>query len=155
MNPYSAIVAPWRERQQAGERLVFTNGCFDLLHPGHVTLLEQARALGDALLVGLNTDASIQRLKGPERPLLPLEFRQTILAALRAVDAVIPFEEDTPLALIEALRPAVLVKGGDYTPETVVGRELVEAAGGQVVILPLVGAWSTTSVVARLRGLAD
>lgn len=132
--------------------LVFTNGVFDLLHRGHVEYLDAARRLGDALVVGVNTDASVKRLKGDERPLNPLEDRMHVLAALECVDAVTWFEEDTPLALISALLPDVLVKGGDYTPETVVGREEVEAAGGRVVIIPLVAGRSTTATIERMRG---
>lgn len=148
---YHALTAPLRGRQARGERIVFTNGCFDLLHPGHVAVLERARALGDLLVVGLNDDDSVRRLKGPSRPLFPLAFRRAMLLALRAVDDVIPFTEDTPLALITALQPDILVKGGDYVPESVVGRDVVEGRGGQVVIVPLVGSWSTTSLFDRLR----
>jgi rfaE bifunctional protein nucleotidyltransferase chain/domain len=136
----------------AGRRIVFTNGCFDLLHVGHVRLLSAARALGDLLVVGINADESVRRLKGPGRPILPLEQRAELLAALRAVDLVVAFSEDTPLELIRRLRPDVLVKGGDWSPEQVVGREVVEAAGGQVVIVPLVEGSSTTALVRRLRG---
>ncbi len=131
--------------------LVFTNGCFDLLHRGHVEYLYAARALGDALVVGLNSDDSVRRLKGPDRPLNALDDRAVVLAALECVDAVTAFTEDTPLALIRALLPDVLVKGGDYTPETVVGRAEVEAAGGRVAIVPLVPGRSTTGTIERLR----
>lgn len=131
--------------------IVFTNGCFDLLHRGHVEYLYAARALGDLLVVGLNSDDSVRRLKGPDRPLNPLDDRALVLAALECVDAVTPFPEDTPLALIRALLPDVLVKGGDYTPETVVGRAEVEAAGGRVVIVPLVPGRSTTGTIERMR----
>ena len=132
-------------------RLVFTNGCFDLLHPGHVLYLHEARALGDALVVGLNTDASVRRLKGPDRPLVEEDARAIVLAGLGCVDAVTLFDEDTPRELVAALLPDVLVKGGDYAPEAVVGREEVEAAGGEVRILPFVAGHSTTEIVRRIR----
>lgn len=131
--------------------LCFTNGVFDLLHPGHVQYLEDVRAMGDFLVVGLNSDASVRRLKGPGRPLQDETARARILLGLRSVDAVVRFEEDTPLALITALRPDVLAKGGDYTPETVVGREVVEAHGGRVAILPFLPGHSTTTIEARIR----
>lgn len=131
--------------------VVFTNGCFDLLHPGHVAYLEEARSLGDALVVGVNTDASVSRLKGPERPLVPEGARVRVLAGLGAVDAACLFDEDTPAELIAALRPDVLVKGGDYTPETIVGRDTVEAAGGRVEVIPFLPGYSTTALVERIR----
>src|SRR5690606_23152597 len=133
------------------ERVVFTNGCFDILHRGHVEYLFAARALGDRLVVGLNADASVRRLKGPERPVNGEEDRAMVLAGLAAVDAVTVFEEDTPLALIEALLPDVLVKGGDYRLEEIVGAPQVAAAGGEVVIAPLVPGRSTTSILQRAR----
>jgi D-beta-D-heptose 7-phosphate kinase/D-beta-D-heptose 1-phosphate adenosyltransferase len=135
--------------RRAGQKLVFTNGCFDLLHVGHARLLRQASALGDFLIVGLNSDASVRRLKGPTRPVQNEDSRAELLAALECVDAVTVFEEDTPLALIEAIIPDVLVKGGDYRPEEVVGRAEVEAAGGRLVLIPLVEGHSTTSLVHR------
>lgn len=138
------------------ERLVFTNGCFDLLHPGHVTYLARARALGDALVIGVNTDASVRRLeKAADRPLVAQEARALVLAALESVDAVCLFDEDTPAALIEALLPDVLVKGGDYRPEQVVGREAVEGAGGRVEIIPFVEGYSTTALLRRIRETGD
>lgn len=133
------------------QTLCFTNGVFDLLHPGHVQYLEEVRALGDFLVVGLNSDASVRRLKGPGRPLQDEQARARILLGLRSVDAVVRFEEDTPLALITALQPDVLAKGGDYTPETVVGRDAVEARGGRVAILPFLPGHSTTAIEARIR----
>ena len=136
-----------RQRRQAGERIVFTNGCFDLLHVGHMRYLQQARALGDCLVLGLNDDASVRRLKGEKRPLIPQVERASILAALACVDYVTIFSEDTPLALIECVRPDVLVKGGDYTPETVVGRDTVEAYGGEVALVPFVEGVSTTNII--------
>ena len=133
--------------------VVFTNGCFEILHAGHVTYLDQARALGDALVVGVNSDVSARRLaKGPGRPYVPEEDRALLVAALEAVDAVSVFEEDTPAELIRALLPAVLVKGADWDREDVVGREAVEAAGGRVELLPLVEGRSTTGLLGRIRG---
>jgi D-beta-D-heptose 7-phosphate kinase/D-beta-D-heptose 1-phosphate adenosyltransferase len=134
-------------------RLVFTNGVFDLLHPGHVDVLTGARARGDALVVGVNGDASVRRLgKGPERPVRAEWERAYVLAALECVDAVVLFEEDTPLQLIRALRPDVLVKGGDYDEATIVGAADVRAWGGDVVVVPLTPGQSTTSIVEKLRG---
>jgi D-beta-D-heptose 7-phosphate kinase/D-beta-D-heptose 1-phosphate adenosyltransferase len=133
-------------------RVVFTNGVFDLLHVGHVTLLEAARAEGDALVVGINTDASVRRLgKGSDRPIVPEHERARLVAALAAVDCVVLFGEDTPLALIRALRPDVLVKGADYAPEAIVGAKDVESWGGRVVRVPLVKDQSTTGLLERLR----
>lgn len=134
----------------AGARVVFTNGCFDLLHPGHVAYLEAARQLGDALVVGLNSDASVRRLKGPTRPILTEEERATVLAGLRSVDYVVVFDEETPLRLIEAIVPDVLVKGGDWPVEAIVGAEVVLAAGGRVLSLPFVEGKSTTGIVERI-----
>ena len=130
--------------------LSFTNGCFDLIHPGHVQYLADARALGDFLVVGLNSDASVARLKGPSRPLQDEAARAAILLGLRSVDAVVRFDEDTPFELISALRPDVLVKGGDYTPETVVGRELVEGRGGKLVLIPFLPGHSTSRIEQRI-----
>ena len=144
-----AVVAEVRRRREVGQSVVFTNGCFDLLHPGHVRLLRQASALGDYLIVGLNSDASVRRLKGPNRPINGEDARAEVLGALECVDAVTLFEEDTPRELIEAVLPDVLVKGGDYTPEEVVGRDEVEAAGGRLVLIPLVEGHSTTQMVLR------
>lgn len=145
--------AAWRAEQRGrGGRVVFTNGVFDLLHAGHVSLLEAARAEGDALVVGVNSDASARRLgKGPDRPLVPAAERARVLAALAAVDCVVVFEEDTPLALIRRLRPDVLVKGADYAPEAIVGAVEVEGWGGRVVRVPLVEGQSTTALIARLH----
>jgi D-beta-D-heptose 7-phosphate kinase / D-beta-D-heptose 1-phosphate adenosyltransferase len=133
------------------ERIAFTNGCFDILHRGHVEYLEHARSLADLLIVGLNSDASVRRLKGRTRPVNPQEDRAVVLAALAAVDLVVPFEDDTPRDLIRALLPDVLVKGGDYRAEDVVGRSEVEAAGGRVVIAPLVPGRSTTALLTGTR----
>jgi rfaE bifunctional protein nucleotidyltransferase chain/domain len=148
-----AILA-WREGlRQTGQRLVFTNGCFDLLHRGHVEYLAEARAMGDALVVAVNGDDSVRRLKGPGRPLVPAVDRAQVLAALQAVDRVVLFAEDTPAELIAELLPDVLVKGGDYQLAEIVGRDLVEAAGGQVRRIPLRPGYSTTELIARLRAL--
>ena len=145
-----SAAADWR-RAQAG-RVVFTNGVFDLLHPGHVDVLLGARARGDALLVGVNSDASVRRLKGPERPIRSEAERAYVLAALEAVDAVVVFEQDTPLELVTLLAPDVIVKGGDYSPATIVGAREVAARGGEVVVIPLTPGQSTTSIVEKLRG---
>lgn len=133
-------------------RIVFTNGVFDLLHPGHVDTLLGARRCGDALVVGVNSDASVKRLKGPERPLRTAPERCYVLAALEMVDAVVVFEQDTPLELISSLRPDVLVKGGDYTEVSIVGAPEVRSWGGEVVVVPLTPGHSTTSTIERLRG---
>lgn len=133
----------WRDR---GRTVVFTNGCFDLLHPGHVRLLEAARGLGDVLVVAVNSDDSVQRLKGPQRPILPATERAETLAALAAVDAVTVFDEDTPCELLEQLLPDVLVKGSDWT-HWIAGREIVEAAGGKVLPIPVEPGYSTTDLV--------
>ena len=149
--------ARWvRELQNRGLRVVFTNGCFDLLHPGHVDYLEEARSLGDALIVAVNTDASVRRLgKGPGRPVTPEQDRARVLAGLAAVDRVVLFDEDTPLEILTALQPDVLVKGGDYRLEEVVGREVVLARGGRVQILPFREGYSTTLLLERLRRAQD
>ena len=144
------VLAEWRARQTG--RVVFTNGVFDLLHPGHVDVLVGARSCGDTLVVGVNSDASVVRLKGPGRPIRSAAERVYVLAALQAVDAVTLFEQDTPLELVRLLRPDVIVKGGDYAPDTVVGATEVRARGGEVVIIPLTPGHSTSSTIERLRG---
>jgi rfaE bifunctional protein nucleotidyltransferase chain/domain len=133
--------------------LVFTNGVFDILHRGHIEYLFAARVLGDELIVGLNTDASVRRLKGPERPINPEDDRAYVLAGLGCVNYVTFFTDDTPQRLIAALLPDVLVKGGDYTPETIVGRAEVEGAGGRVVVIPFVHGRSTTETVNKIKSL--
>jgi len=135
--------AKWK---RAGKKVVFTNGCYDVLHPGHIRLLEKARALGDILVLALNTDASVQRLKGPNRPLISETERAELAGALAAVDAVTFFDEDTPRELIAAVLPDVLIKGADWA-HFIAGREEVEAAGGQVLALPLEPGYSTTNIV--------
>jgi D-beta-D-heptose 7-phosphate kinase / D-beta-D-heptose 1-phosphate adenosyltransferase len=141
------LLVQLERRRQTGQRIVFTNGCFDILHAGQVYCLQEARALGDLLVVGLNSDASVRRLKGEGRPLHKAADRALVLAALECVDAVVCFEEDTPLRLIEVIRPDVLIKGADYRLEEVVGRDLVEATGGRVVLIPVLPEFSST----RLR----
>ena len=139
----------WRNGESG--RVVFTNGVFDLLHVGHIDLLTAARAQGDRLLVALNSDASVRRLKGPARPVRTEAERAYVVAALECVDAVTVFDEDTPLEIITALRPDVLVKGGDYAPETIVGRAQVESWGGRVHVVPLTAGHSTTRIIEALR----
>jgi D-beta-D-heptose 7-phosphate kinase/D-beta-D-heptose 1-phosphate adenosyltransferase len=138
-------------KNRNGRRVVFTNGCFDLIHPGHIRSLEQARALGDCLVVGLNSDASVRGLKGPARPVLSENDRAAILAALAAVDFVVLFDRPTPRELLARLRPDILVKGADWNIETIAGREEVEAGGGRVVSVALEPGFSTTSLVDELH----
>ena len=143
------------QRRRAAARalrqtFVFTNGCFDVIHPGHVALLRHARSLGHLLVVGLNSDRSVRKLKGDGRPVQSADARATVLAALADVSVVVVFDEDTPLELIQALKPDVLVKGGDYTKDEVVGRDVVEKEGGRVVIVPLVPGASTSAILSRL-----
>ena len=145
-----AILRFGREKR-SGRCIVFTNGCFDLLHPGHIGSLEQARALGDALIVGLNSDASVRKLKGAGRPVLPERERAEILAALECVDAVVIFDDLTPREVIARLLPDILVKGGDWPGDQIVGREEVEAAGGRVVSVPVVPGYSTTEILRKIR----
>ena len=135
------------------QRLVFTNGCFDLLHPGHIHILEASRALGDALIVGLNSDSSVRQLKGPGRPVLPENERAELLAALDCVDAVVIYNEPTPRETIAALLPDILVKGGDWPGDKIIGRQEVESAGGKVVSIPVVPSYSTTAVLQTIRDL--
>ena len=138
--------------RRQGKRIVFTNGCFDILHRGHITYLNRAKGLGDVLVVGINSDKSVTRLKGPDRPILPLEDRMEILAALSCVDHIVPFDQDTPVDLIRAVRPHVFVKGGDYTRDTLPEARVVEDLGGVVHILPFVEDRSTTGIIERVRG---
>jgi len=141
-----ALRADWK---RAGKKVVFTNGCYDVLHPGHIRLLESARTLGDVLILALNTDASVQRLKGPTRPLISQEQRAELASALAAVDAVTFFDEDTPRELIAAVLPDVLIKGADWT-HFIAGREEVEASGGKVLALPLEPGYSTTGILEQI-----
>lgn len=133
------------------KRIVFTNGCFDILHKGHVAYLQAAKSLGDILIVGMNTDDSVKRLKGSERPVNSLEDRAFVLSSLRSVDYVVPFDEDTPLSLIESIMPDILVKGGDYTIDTIIGAKEVIAHGGAVEIIPFVEGKSTTSIIEAIK----
>ena len=135
----------------AGKKTVFTNGCFDIMHAGHASYLEEARALGDVLIVGMNSDASVGRLKGPSRPVIAQEDRALMLAALASVDYVVVFEEDTPYELIKVLQPDLLVKGGDWAPDQIVGADIVLAKGGGVMSLPFRPGLSTTTIIARIR----
>lgn len=139
----------WRAAQKG--KVVFTNGVFDLLHPGHIDILTKARALGDALVVGLNTDASVKRLKGESRPVRSEAERAYVLAGLEAVDRVVLFDEDTPLDLVVTLRPDVIAKGGDYAVDTIVGAREVQSWGGRVEVIPLTPGQSTTSIINKLR----
>jgi D-beta-D-heptose 7-phosphate kinase/D-beta-D-heptose 1-phosphate adenosyltransferase len=143
----TAIITAEKAR---GKRVVFTNGCFDLLHAGHVKYLQKARGLGDLLVLGLNSDASVRRLKGEKRPLIGEDERAHILAALDCIDYVVLFDQDTPLELITALKPLILAKGGDYTAEGVVGKEVVEAYGGRVELVTFVDGKSTTNIIERV-----
>jgi len=131
--------------------VVFTNGCFDVIHRGHVKYLYFAKGLGDLLVVAVNSDDSVKRLKGEGRPINKLEDRMTVLAALEMVDYVVPFDEDTPYEVIKLLRPDIIVKGGDYKPEEVVGKDIVESYGGKVVIAPYIRGYSTTEILRRMR----
>lgn len=145
------IAAIAAQARRDGRRIAFTNGCFDLLHVGHIRYLAAARDAADLLIVGVNDDASVRRLKGPTRPLVPDAARAEVLAALAAVDYVTLFSEDTPYELIRAVQPDVLVKGSDWAPDQVVGRDVVEALGGRVLLIPVVADFSTTTLVERLR----
>ncbi len=150
VQPVSAVADGVRRLQEKGARVVFTNGCFDILHPGHVALFARARAAGDALVVALNSDASVRRLKGPDRPVFPEDERAEILAAMRDVDWVCVFDDDTPLGTILEIRPDVLVKGSDWKDKGIVGQEEVESWGGEVITVDLVQGHSTTEVVSRV-----
>ena len=150
-SPLAALVRERQAWREAGRQVVMTNGCFDLLHAGHLALLEAARHEGDALVVAINSDASVRRLKGEGRPLVPEVERAEALAALEAVDRVVVYDEDTPLAVVKALVPDVLVKGADWGADEIVGRAEVEAAGGRVVRVALVPGRSTSGIVERIR----
>jgi D-glycero-beta-D-manno-heptose 1-phosphate adenylyltransferase len=141
-------VAEWKSK---GERVVFTNGCFDILHLGHVDYLEKARTLGDRLIIGLNTDSSVSRFKGPQRPVQDQQSRARILGSLQFVDMVVLFDEDTPRELISALVPDVLVKGSDYLAEDIVGADVVKRAGGEVRTIELVTGYSTSAIVKKIK----
>lgn len=153
MNEMMHIVTAIKSEQLKGKKIVFTNGCFDILHRGHVTYLNQARDLGDLLIVGINSDESVKRLKGLERPVNMLEDRAYVLSALKSVDYVIPFEEDTPLNLINLIMPDILVKGGDYTIDRIIGAQEVLANGGKVEIIPFVPGKSTSAIIDTIKML--
>lgn len=149
-----AEAAEWAERARAsGQRIVYTNGVFDLLHPGHVRYLQAARAKGDVLIVAINSDRSVSAIKGPTRPVTPESERAEILDALRCVSAVVVFDEETPAEIIKAIQPDVLVKGADWAPDQIVGRDTVEARGGSVILMPVEPGWSTTSILAKVKSL--
>jgi D-beta-D-heptose 7-phosphate kinase/D-beta-D-heptose 1-phosphate adenosyltransferase len=144
--------ARWAAQARAeGKRIVFTNGVFDLLHPGHVRYLSQARACGDVLIVAVNSDRSVRAIKGPERPINPEEERAEVLAALAAVDAVVVFEEDDPHAIISAIQPDILVKGADWAADRIIGRDVVEARGGRVIRIAVAPGFSTTGMIEKIR----
>jgi D-beta-D-heptose 7-phosphate kinase/D-beta-D-heptose 1-phosphate adenosyltransferase len=147
----SQLMVEVASRRRDGQKVVFTNGVFDLLHTGHISLLEKSRQQGDMLIVAVNTDASVKRLKGPERPINTEIDRAMVLGALTCVDAVVLFEQDTPLELIRAVKPDVLIKGADYSKDKVVGADVVEAAGGKVVLIELVKDRSTTGTIGRMK----
>ena len=153
MNEMMHIIHAIKSEQEKGKKVVFTNGCFDILHRGHVAYLNQARDLGDLLIVGINSDESVKRLKGPERPVNMLEDRAYVLSALKSVDYVIPFEEDTPLNLINLIMPDILVKGGDYTIDRIIGAQEVLAHGGRVEIIPFVPGKSTSAIIDTIKTL--
>ncbi|MDQ6960185.1 MAG: D-glycero-beta-D-manno-heptose 1-phosphate adenylyltransferase [Mariprofundaceae bacterium] len=149
--PLYAAQKKTEEWRRQGKRIVFTNGCFDLLHPGHIDYLEKARVLGDVLIIGLNDDDSIRRLKGYSRPVNSLPNRARMLAALKSVDMVVAFPENTPLKLIKLLTPDVLVKGGDYKPDDIIGAQDVRINGGEVVVVPFVDGHSTSSMIEHIK----
>jgi len=149
----AALVKQLQRWHDAGEEIIFTNGCFDILHAGHIAYLEAASRLGDRLIVGVNDDASVKRLKGETRPINILSSREYLLASLTCVDVVVPFSEDTPLNLINLLRPDILVKGGDYTPENIVGAAEVQSWGGEVKVIPFIEGFSTTKLESKILSL--
>jgi len=153
--PLAEAVAVTRGARASGRRVVFTNGVFDLLHPGHVRYLQRARALGDMLIVGVNSDRSVRANKGAERPITPESERAELLAALAAVDHVVVFDEDTPQEIVTMLQPDVLVKGADWAADAIVGRDVVEARGGRVVRMPIDEGHSTSAIVAKVKAMAS
>ncbi len=150
---HQSLMVQLRRWHDAGEEIVFTNGCFDILHAGHIAYLEAAAHLGDRLIIGVNDDDSVKRLKGETRPINVLSSRLYLLASLSSVDAVVPFSEDTPLALINLIRPDILVKGGDYKPEQIVGAEEVMSWGGEVKVIPFIEGFSTTKLENKILTL--
>ncbi|NPB07909.1 MAG: D-glycero-beta-D-manno-heptose 1-phosphate adenylyltransferase [Aquificae bacterium] len=147
------LLSVLEEERKKGKRVVFTNGCFDIIHAGHVDYLKKAKALGDILVVGMNSDESVRRIKGSRRPVIPQELRAVVLEALKPVDYVVVFEEDTPEKLIKAIRPDVLVKGGDWPLDRIVGREFVESYGGKVLTIPFEYDISTTKIIEKILSL--
>ncbi|MBN2282645.1 MAG: D-glycero-beta-D-manno-heptose 1-phosphate adenylyltransferase [Deltaproteobacteria bacterium] len=141
--------------KEEGKTVVFTNGCFDILHVGHVRYLEEAKKLGDVLVLGLNSDSSVRAIKGPRRPVVPEEDRACVMAALESIDFVTLFDEETPLHLIETLEPHIIVKGGDWSLERIVGRDLVESRGGRVVVIPEIPGSSTTNIIEKILNTRD
>ena len=149
--PLNSLKSKISEWQKAGDKIVFTNGCFDILHRGHVEVLAQTANLGDKLIIGLNSDISIQILKGRDRPIIDEESRAILLAALSFVDAIIFFSEETPINLIRALKPDILAKGGDYKVDTIVGNEIIQENGGKVVLVPFVDGFSSTDIINKIK----
>ncbi len=143
----SLLREKWRRQ---GKKVIFTNGCFDLLHAGHVWLFKEAKKLGDILMVAINSDASLRRLKGPERPVFPLKERLEILSAIEFIDILTVFPQDTPQKIISLLRPDILVKGGDWPPDQIVGRKDVEESGGRVILIPYINGLSTTGIIKKI-----
>lgn len=139
------------EKNRKGKKVVFTNGCFDILHAGHVHYLNECKKYGDILIVGINSDSSIKRLKGEKRPILPLEMRAYVLSNLCSVDYVVPFEEDNPYNLIKEIKPDILIKGGDWLPDQIVGRDIVESYGGKVLTIPFKFDISTTRIIEEIK----
>ena len=153
--PLDKLLDRLEQERAAGKRIVFTNGCFDILHPGHIAYLEDAAACGDVLVLGLNSDASVRRLKGPGRPINSEHDRAVMLAGLASIDYVTLFEQDTPIELIRAVRPDVLVKGGEWAIENIVGADFVQGRGGKVYSLPFREGYSTTSLIERIKALRE
>jgi len=151
LKPLEIIKNEIKALQQQGKKIVFTNGCFDILHAGHVDIFQQARNLGDALVVAVNSDISIKKIKGEKRPVVPQAQRMQVLAALEAIDYVVIFDEENPLKIIKELQPDILVKGGDWPVETIVGREVVEKKGGKVLSIPLIEGISTTNIIEEVK----
>ena len=148
---FNSLLTEWRE---AGAKLVFTNGCFDLLHPGHVQYLSDAKALGDKLIIGVNSDLSVQNLKGPNRPINSLKDRLIMLNHLSSTDLLVSFNEDTPINLIKFIKPDILVKGGDYTFDSIVGAKFTKERGGQVIVLPFLKGYSSTKIINQIKKLS-
>jgi rfaE bifunctional protein nucleotidyltransferase chain/domain len=153
--PLEDLLARLEQERAAGRRIVFTNGCFDILHPGHIAYLEDAAACGDVMVLGLNSDASVRRLKGAERPITSEQDRAVMLAGLASIDYVTLFDQDTPIELISAVKPDVLVKGGDWTIENIVGADFVQGRGGEVYSLPFRKGYSTTSLIEKIKALRE